>query len=97
MVRCAFCDATIIFGGRRVGDLQYCNTHHALMGRGLTVAPSDTSIAELQNVIRFLHEDVMALAAEVQEQRVGLAESQERVDFLERALAQVRSQQSGGQ
>ncbi len=86
MAACAYCNATILFGGRRVGEYQYCSTHHALLGRSLVQAAE----ASEHGGVRELNEELIALADEVERQRVALADAQERIDFLERALVQLR-------
>lgn len=86
MASCAYCNATILFGGRRIGEHLYCNTHHALLGRSLDQAQTNDP-----KLLRELQEDSLALAEEVQQLRTSLNEAQERIDFLERAIAQLRA------
>lgn len=90
MARCAYCNATILFGGRTVGDHQYCSSHHALLGRAMLGGESQSDLAGVRELIRELREDMLALADEVQQQRASVTEAYERLDFVERALAQLR-------
>jgi hypothetical protein len=39
MAACACCDATVLFGGTRVGDRRYCNAHCAARGPLQSVLP----------------------------------------------------------
>ena len=89
MARCAYCNATILFGGRQVGGYQYCNTHHALAGRALQ-PETQSDLAGLHEQLRELRDDLVSLAEEVQQQRASLSEVAERLDFVERTLVQLR-------
>ncbi len=93
MARCAYCNATIVFGGRQVGEYQYCSTHHALLGRALQ-PDTHSDLAGLREQVRELHEDMLSLAEEVQQQRASLSEAAERLDFVERTLVQLRERPS---
>ena len=84
MAQCAQCGATILFGGHRIGDHRFCSARCRIAARPLIA--SEASVEECEA----LREDILVLVDELQLQRAQLAELAERVDFLERALAQVR-------
>jgi hypothetical protein len=91
MTRCAYCNSTILFGGLRVGDHTYCNTRCRLRAQTLHLPPADRDVADLHAIITALHEDLLHLADEVHETRTALAEINERVDFLERSVSQLKA------
>jgi hypothetical protein len=67
------------------------------LGRSLAQADAQAHRGDARDTVRELQEDIVALAEEVQRQRALLSEANERIDFLERALVQVRetAQQAG--
>ena len=91
MAACGYCNATILFGGRRVGDVLYCSTHHALLGRALAQTPDASDLTGLRELLRDTQDDLLALADEVRQQRAAVSDASERLDFLERVVAQVRA------
>ena len=88
MAQCAFCSTTIIFGGRRLGEHLFCNARCMMQGRAIIVAEGGDN--EIWDVISEMREEMLALAEELQEVRTALSEANERVDFAERALVQLR-------
>jgi hypothetical protein len=88
--RCAFCNSTILFGGRRVGEYVFCNSRCLLHGRPFLQADQQAAVADLNEALRELRDDLLLLADEVQQLRTAVGEANERVDFTERALVQLR-------
>lgn len=88
MAQCAFCSARIIFGGKRLGDDVYCNARCMLQGRAIAVAEGGDN--EIWDMITEMRDEMLVLAEELQELRTALSEANERVDFAERALVQLR-------
>jgi hypothetical protein len=92
MASCAVCNATILFGGHRVGGLAYCSARCLLLGRSLDrsdTRPDDTR----DTAVREMREDLMALAEDLQRDHELLTEVAERLDFLERAVISLRAQE----
>lgn len=94
MAQCATCNATILFGGHRSGDLRFCSARCLMMARPSLAA--DDLARDVADDVDQLRDDVMLLAEELQQHRTAQAEMYERVDFLERALAQLRENRSHG-
>ena len=91
MARCGSCNRLILFGGMRLGDYLFCNSRCLLHGRLIHGGGDRDDQSGLREVILELHDDVSALAAEVEHQKASLAEGLERLDFVERALLQLRN------
>lgn len=91
MARCAFCSTTILFGGKRVGDHVFCNGRCLLRGRPLLLA--DDSTNDLWDAMDALREDMLVLADELHELRAAMSETNERLDFSERTMVQMREAQ----
>jgi hypothetical protein len=87
---CGVCNATILFGGHRIGDTVFCSGRCLILGRSLVQPERQTDAGISLEAIRELREDVAALADDVQRQHDLLTDATERVDFLERALVQLR-------
>ena len=85
MAHCEQCGSTIVFGGHRIGDHRFCSARCTILARPLLMA--ETRAEEGDS----LRDDMLLVIEELQQQRLQLAELAERVDFLERALAQLRS------
>lgn len=88
MAQCASCNATILFGGHKVGDYRFCSPRCLLMARP-SVAEADLA-GEVKDEVQLLREDLHIVIDELQQQRSAHAELHERLDFLERAVAQLR-------
>jgi hypothetical protein len=91
MTRCSYCNATILFGGIEVGEKRYCNARCRLKARSLLSITDPTDVSDLHAIITALHEELLQVADEVHALRGALAEAQERVDYLERSVAQLKS------
>lgn len=92
MQRCASCGRTILFGGRHHGNARFCNDTCLLNGLLLLQGQGerDGSLGFREAIVG-LHDDLEALTAEVQDQRVALSEALERLDSLERSLVRLCS------
>ena len=90
MAQCEQCGSTIIFGGHRLGDHRFCSARCTVQGRQMLLAEARVDDDDS------MREDMLVVLEELQQQRLQLAELHERVDFLERALAQLRSTRPGG-
>lgn len=90
MAQCAYCSATILFGGQRAGDYVFCNARCLLHGRPLLLANDRVDVADLDQTVRDLREDLLIVVDELQQLRASLNEANERIDFTERALVQLR-------
>ncbi|MEP6573776.1 MAG: hypothetical protein ABJD11_13820 [Gemmatimonadota bacterium] len=91
MAVCAFCNTRIVFGGRRVGEQVFCNAHCLLNGRAQMVVTDQASVVDLREAVRELRDALLVLAEEVEQQQTTIGETAERLDFAERALAQIRN------
>lgn len=60
------------------------------MTQGRVLLASETGDDDLWDVIDELREEMLALAEEMQELRTSLVEANERLDFSERVLAQIK-------
>lgn len=93
MERCACCNKLILLGGRRHRGHRFCNERCFFRGRLLISGDiREDDLAGMHDVIVELRDDLNAVAADVAEQRISLADAVERLDFLERALAQLREE-----
>jgi len=90
MARCASCNRTILFGGHRLGEYRFCSPRCLLLARPGLVPNEQGGAGDTQDAIGCLREDIMLLVDELQQQREALSEAQERVDFLERTIVQLR-------
>ncbi len=54
MASCAYCNSTILFGGRRQGELRFCNAKCEQKGV-LAVVASQLPAAEVQRYVRQVH------------------------------------------
>ena len=88
MAQCAHCDATILFGGHRRGEYRFCSPRCLMAARPSLLA--EEVAGDVKDELAQTGDDVLILAEELQQQRAAMNELQERVDFLERALAQLR-------
>ena len=88
MAQCAYCNATILFGGHRRGEFRFCSPRCLMAARPSLLA--EEAAGEVKDELAQAGDDVLILAEELQQQRAALSELQERVDFLERALARLR-------
>lgn len=89
MARCSFCNKTIVFGGRRVGELTFCNAECLIHGRQLVTIDENADAAGLLDAVHDLRDALVVVAEEVEQQRMLLTEVTERPDFAERTLAQL--------
>jgi hypothetical protein len=89
MAKCSFCNKTIVFGGRRVGELLFCNAECLIHGRQLVTIDENADAAGLREAVRDLRDALLVVAEETEQQRTLLTELTERLDFAERALAQL--------
>ena len=94
MAQCGFCSTTILFGGKRLGDEVYCNARCMLQGRAVVAAEGGSD--DLWDIVIELRNEMLVLAEEMQEIRSALAEANERVDFAERTLVQLRESPGRG-
>ena len=90
MSSCAVCNATILFGGQRVGELIFCSARCLILGRSLYEQHLEREPASDSPSIREIREDLIALAEDLQRQQWLLTETAERVDVLERLLTRSR-------
>jgi hypothetical protein len=88
MAQCASCNATILFGGHRVGEYRFCSPRCLLMARP-SVAEANLA-GEVKDEVQQLREDLLLVVDELQQQRSAHMELHERLDFLERAVVQLR-------
>lgn len=88
MAECTVCSATIIFGGRRLGEHVFCNSRCMMQGRALLAAEGGED--ELWDVIAELRDEMLIMAEEMHELRTSLAEANERLNFSERVLTQLK-------
>jgi hypothetical protein len=86
---CSFCKRAIAFGGRRVGELTFCNAECLIHGRQLVTIDENAAAAGLRDAVRDLGGALVVVAEEVEQQRTVLTEVAERMDFAERALAHL--------
>lgn len=91
MAQCTQCGATILFGGHRFGAYRFCSARCVVLGRQLLVAQDRADVHGDEGDLAEVRENVSIVIEELQQQRVAVGELQERVDFLERALAQLRT------
>ena len=89
MAKCAFCNKTIVFGGRRVGKLVFCNSECLIHGRQLFTIDENADAAGLRDAVHALRDALVVLAEETEQQRSLLTELTDRLDFAERSLAQL--------
>ena len=89
MAKCAFCNKTIVFGGRRVGEQLFCNAECLIHGRQLGAIDEHSDVAGLREAVRNLRDALLVVAEETEQQRTLLNEVTERLDFAERRLAQL--------
>lgn len=94
MAQCANCNATILFGGHQAGEFRFCSARCLMIARPSLAA--DNLARDVADDLEQLRDDVMLLAEELQQQRTAQTELHERVDFLERALAQLRDGRNRG-
>jgi hypothetical protein len=96
MAQCTQCGATILFGGHRFGEYRFCSARCVVLGRPLLLAQDRADTRGDEGELTELREHVGIIIEELQQQRVAIGELQERIDFLERALAQVRTPKISG-
>lgn len=90
MAQCANCNATIIFGGHQVGEYRFCSSRCVMMARpSLAAGELAGGVADDLGQLR---DDIVLIADDLQQQQTVQAELNERVDFLERTLAQLREE-----
>ena len=89
MAKCAFCNKTIVFGGRRVGEHTFCNAQCLIHGRQLVTIDENADAAGLRDAVQALRDALLVLAEETEQQRTLLTEVTERLDFAERSLTQL--------
>ena|SRR5689334_18928227 len=90
MAQCANCNATILFGGHTAGDLRFGGPACLMKARPFLRA--DEFARDVTDDVTQLHEYLVALAVELQQLRAAQNEVYERVDFLERAVGQLRAE-----
>lgn len=91
MPRCANCGAMVIAGGVRDGDTLYCGEVCRHRSRSNVRSDDQLDVAGFRELVRELRDDVSALQDEVERQREALSQSDERLDFLERTVMQLRN------
>jgi len=94
MAQCANCNALILFGGHQAGEFRFCSARCLMLARP-SLDAGDLA-ADITDDVGQLRDDLMLLAEELQQQRTAQVEMNERVDFLERVLAQLRDERNRG-
>jgi hypothetical protein len=92
MAQCANCRATIIFGGHRLGDYRFCSSRCLMEARPTLMAEGSADVGGGKDELSQLREDLITLAEDVHQLLTAQEGVQERVDFLERALFQLREE-----